>query len=168
MSLEVLFIRRDYMFDKIVDEVPDYKAFYAIDELNASSERLARKHPSKVDVFYIGRSRKGEGTKALRIGKGRKTALLFGFPHPNEPIGSMTLEYLSGRLAEDNTLDKLDFTWYIIKCIDPDGARLNEGWFKGPYTPLNYALNYYRPPGYQQIEWTFPIEYKTCEASVHV
>lgn len=161
MSLEVLFIRRDYMFDKIVDEVPDYKAFYAIDELNASSERLARKHPSKVDVFYIGRSRKGEEIKALRIGKGRKTALLFGFPHPNEPIGSMTLEYLSWRLAEDKTLDKLDFTWYIVKCIDPDGARLNEGWFKGPYTPLNYALNYYRPPGFQQIEWTFPIEYKT-------
>jgi len=99
--------------------------------------------------------------KALRIGNGQKPALLFGFPHPNEPIGSMTLEYLSWRLTEDESLDKLDFTWYIVKCIDPDGTRLNEGWFKGPFTPLNYALNYYRPPGYQQIEWTFPINYKT-------
>ncbi len=149
------------MFDNVVEEVPDYKAFYRIDELNASSEELAHKHPGKVKIFEIGRSRKGEKIKALRIGKGRKTALLFGFPHPNEPIGSMTLEYLSWRLAEDRGLGKLDFTWYIVKCIDPVGARLNEGWFRGPFTPLNYALNYYRPPGYQQIEWTFPIKYKT-------
>jgi len=149
------------MFDNIIEEVPDYKTFYTIDELKASSEKLAQKYPLKVKVSKIGKSRKGEEIKALRIGKGRKTALLFGFPHPNEPIGSMTLEYLSWRLAEDRALDKLDFTWYIVKCIDPDGARLNEGWFKGPFTPLNYALNYYRPPGYQQIEWTFPIKYKT-------
>lgn len=149
------------MFDNIVEEVPDYKAFYTIDELNASSEELSQKHPSKVEIFEIGRSRKGEKIKALRIGNGRKTALLFGFPHPNEPIGSMTLEYLSWKLAEERALERLDFTWYIVKCIDPDGARLNEGWFRGPFTPLDYALNYYRPPGYQQIEWTFPIEYKT-------
>jgi hypothetical protein len=149
------------MFENVVEEVPDYKAFYTIDELNASSEKLAHKHQDKVKIFEIGTSRKGEKIKALRIGKGEKTALLFAFPHPNEPIGSMTLEYLSWRLAEDKDLDKLDFTWYIVKCIDPDGARLNEGWFNGPFTPLNYALNYYRPPGYQQIEWTFPIKYKT-------
>jgi hypothetical protein len=74
----------------------------------------------------------------------------------------MTLEYLSGRLAEDDGLmEELGYTWYIVKCIDPDGARLNEGWFKGEFTPLKYALNYYRPPGKNQVEWTFPIDYKT-------
>ncbi len=149
------------MFGKVVEEVPDYKVFHTVDELNASSEKLAHEHPTKAEIFNIGKSRKGESIKALKIGRGKKTALLFGFPHPNEPIGSMTLEYLSWKLAEDEALAKLDFTWYIVKCIDPDGARLNEGWFKGPFTPLNFALNYYRPPGYQQIEWTFPIEYKT-------
>ena len=150
-----------YMFDNVVEEIPEYKAFYTIDELKANSEELAHKYPDKVKIFEIGKSRKGEKIKALRIGRGKKTALLFGFPHPNEPIGSMTLEYFSWRLAEDETLDKLDFTWYIIKCIDPDGARLNEGWFRGPFTPFNYAMNFYRPPGYLQIEWTFPIKYKT-------
>lgn len=149
------------MFEIILDEVPDYKAFYSVDKLNASSEKLAQEHPDKVKIFNIGTSRNLEDIKALRIGKGKKTALLFGFPHPNEPIGSMTLEYIAERLVEDSTLDKLDFTWFIVKCADPDGARLNEGWFKGPFTPLNYALNFYRPPGYQQIEWTFPIKYKT-------
>jgi hypothetical protein len=144
-----------------VGEVPNYKVFFTVDELNASSEKLAGKYPSKVTLFRIGKSRNNEVINALKIGKGRKTALLFGFPHPNEPIGSMMLEYISWRLVEDRTLDKLDYTWYVVKCADPDGARLNEGWFKGAFTPLNYALNYYRPPGYQQIEWTFPIKYKT-------
>ena len=149
------------MFETILDEVPDYKAFYSVDKLNVSSEKLAQEHPDKVKIFKIGASRNLEDIKALRIGKCKKTALLFGFPHPNEPIGSMTLEYLAERVVEDSTLDKLDFTWFIVKCADPDGARLNEGWFKGPFTPLNYAFNFYRPPGYQQIEWTFPIKYKT-------
>jgi len=149
------------LYESIVEEVPNYKTFLTVDELSTSSDRLAKKYPSKVRILEIGKSRNGEKIQALRIGKGRKTALLFGFPHPNEPIGSMTLEYLSWRLVEDRSLDKLNYTWYIVKCSDPDGARLNEGWFKGPFTPHNYALNYYRPPGYQQIEWTFPIKYKT-------
>ena len=38
-----------------------------------------------------------------------------------------------------------------------------KGGFKGPYTPLNYALNFYRPAGFQQVEWTFPIKYKTLD-----
>lgn len=141
--------------------MPNYEAFSSIDDLNVSSEKLAHEHPNEVRLINIGRSRNGEDIKALRIGEGRKTALLFGFPHPNEPIGSVTLEYLARRLVEDTALKALDFTWFIVKCADPDGARLNEEWFKGPFTPLNYALNYYRPPGYQQIEWTFPIKYKT-------
>lgn len=149
------------MFANLIAEVPDYKAFYTIDELNTSSDKLAHDNPDKVKLFNIGKSRKGEKIRALRIGKGKKTALLFAFPHPDEPIGSMTLEYLSQKLVEDRLLDKLGFTWYIVKCIDPDGARLNEGWFKGPFTPFHLALNYYRPPGYQQVEWNFPIRYKT-------
>ena len=71
------------------------------------------------------------------------------------------LEYLSRAYAENEELRKLlDFTLHIVKVSDPDGAKLNEGWFKGSFTPLNYALNFYRSAGYQQVEWTFPIKYK--------
>ena len=48
-----------------------------------------------------------------------------------------------------------------MKCIDPDGTRLNEGWFKGPFNFYTYASNFYRPAGKDQVEWTFPIQYKT-------
>ncbi|MFQ6015479.1 MAG: M14 family zinc carboxypeptidase [Anaerolineae bacterium] len=151
-------------FQSIIDDVPDYTGFLTVDELNESSRHLAAEYLDKVQLLRVGRSRQGDDILALRIGDGELTALLFGFPHPNEPIGSMTTEYLARRLAEDDAIrEELGYTWYIVKCIDPEGARLNEGWFKGPFNPRHLALNYYRPPGYQQIEWTFPITYKTLK-----
>ena len=149
------------IFDEILAGVPRYDSFLTVDELDQSSASLAEENPSKVKVLKIGRSRDGHPINALKIGKGRNNALLFGFPHPDEPIGSMTLEYFARKLVENSDLEKLDYTWYIIKCIDPDGARLNEGWFKGPFTTLQFYLHHYRPATHHQIEWTFPVDYKT-------
>jgi hypothetical protein len=146
----------------ILDDVPNYQVFLTVDELKASTRRLASRYPSIVEVERIGHSRQGDPIEAIKIGDGPRKALLFAMPHPNEPIGSMMLEYLSLRLAEDDALrESLGYTWYLVKCIDPDGTRLNEGWFKGPFSIENYARHYYRPPAYQQVAWTFPIHYKT-------
>jgi hypothetical protein len=146
----------------IIKDVPDYQTFYTVDELKASTHQLAKKHPDRVKILSIGHSRQGDSVEAIRIGNGTKRALLFALPHPNEPIGSMMLEYLSFRLTEDDLLrESLDYTWYLVKCIDPDGTRLNEGWFKGPFSIENYARHFYRPPSFHQVEWTFPIDYNT-------
>jgi len=150
--------------ERAIKEVPDYRVFLTVEELDESSRKLAEESPELVKSLEIGRSREGRPIYALKIGKGRRKALLFGCPHPNEPIGAMMLEYLSRRLVEDEELrEALDYTWYIVKVADPDGLKLNEGWLKGPFTPLNYARNYYRPAGNQQVEWTFPINYKTLK-----
>ncbi len=152
-------------FDKvltILNDVPDYQVFLTVDELKNSTRQLANRHPEIVEILPIGKSRQGEIIDAIKIGHGPKVALLFAMPHPNEPIGSMMLEFFSQRLAEDEGLrESLGYTWYLVKCIDPDGTRLNEGWFRGPFTLENYARHYYRPPAYQQVAWTFPIDYKT-------
>ena len=146
----------------VLNDVPDYQVFLTVDELKAGAHQLADRYPSTVEVLPVGHSRQGDPIEAIKIGNGPKKALLFAMPHPNEPIGSMMLEYLSLRLAEDKTLrEALGYTWYLIKCIDPDGTRLNEGWFKGPFSIGNYARHFYRPPFFQQVEWTFPIDYKT-------
>ena len=148
----------------ILSRVPDYERFLTVDELHASSQRLAGRFPDVVEILSLGHSRQGEPIEALRIGSGARTAMLFAMPHPNEPIGSMMLEFLSQRLAEDDELRRsLGYTWYLIKCVDPDGTRLNEGWFKGPFSIANYGRHFYRPPSHQQIEWTFPIQYKSIE-----
>jgi hypothetical protein len=146
----------------IIHDVPNYQVFLTVDELKASTRQLANRHPNTVEILPIGHSRQGDPIEAIRTGNGPRQALLFAMPHPDEPIGSMMLEYLSHRLAEDDTLrESLGYTWYMIKCIDPDGTRLNEGWFKGPFSLENYARHHYRPPAFQQVAWTFPIDYKT-------
>lgn len=149
------------LIEEILCNVPNYQVFKTVEELNESSRELAREYPEIVELKEIGRSRDGNPIFSLKVGNGRLKALLFAFPHPNEPIGSMMLDYLAEAYAKNEELRKtLDFTLHIVKVSDPDGAKLNERWFKGPFTPLNYALNFYRPAGNQQVEWTFPINYK--------
>jgi len=147
--------------DAILRDVPDWDAFLTVDELDESGRRLAAEYPDCVELSVVGTSREGRPIQCLKIGDGPRRALLFGCVHPNEPIGSMMLEYFSRRLAEDAGLRReLGYTWYLIKCIDPDGTRLNEGWFRGPFTPTHYTRNFFRPGSPQQVEWTFPIDYK--------
>ncbi|MCK4392872.1 peptidase M14 [Candidatus Bipolaricaulota bacterium] len=147
--------------NKIIKDIPDYEEFLTVEELNRGSVKLTREHPSVVELSTVGRSRAGDPIQALIIGEGKQTAFLFGTPHPNEPIGAMMIEFLSRKLAEDDEFREwTGFRWVLIKCADSDGTRLNEGWFKGPFTPLHYAENFYRPPHFQQVEWSFPVSYK--------
>jgi hypothetical protein len=147
---------------KLMQDVPDYQSFLTVDELNDSMHSLAKRYPQVVQLLPFGKSRQGTPIHAMKIGSGAKIGLMFAMPHPNEPIGSMMLEFFSTRLAEDESLrDGLDTTWYIVKCIDVDGTRLNEGWFKGPFSLTAYAKHYYRPPSHFQVEWSFPMDYKT-------
>jgi len=150
------------VISEVIKNVPDYKVFMTVEELDKSSFSLAEKYPDLVKLYEAGRSREGRPVYVIRIGDGKNKALWFGCPHPNEPIGTLVIDYLSWQLAENDKLrEELDYTWYFIKVADVDGLKLNEGWLKGPYTPLHYAKNYYRPAGNKQVEWTFPIEYKT-------
>ena len=149
------------VFTELLQNVPDYKEFLTVNELDASSRRLAVQYPDVVSLFEIGKTRAGHPLLCLKIGSGSKNALMFGCPHPNEPIGTMMLEYFSENLAKSKALrDELDYTWYIVKAWDADGLRLNENWLKGPYTLYNYSRNFFRPAGFQQVDWTFPVDYK--------
>jgi hypothetical protein len=44
--------------------------------------------------------------------------------------------------------------------MDPDGTRLNEGWFSGTLARPEYGREFYRSAPDEQVEWTFPLEYK--------
>jgi len=149
----------------VIKNVTEYKYFKTVEELNESSRKLAEQYPDLASFYKIGESMAGDPIYCLKIGNGSRAILMYGFPHPNEPIGSMMLDYLSQQLVENEAFRNTfkDVSWYIIKVADNDGAKLNEGWFRGPYTPLNYALNFYRPASFQQVEWTFPIKYKTLD-----
>lgn len=148
-------------YSHVIENIPDYQEFLTVAELDASSKELASCYPESVELFSIGTSRAGHPIYCLKIGNGPKHALMFACPHPNEPIGAMTVEYFSRVLAEHPEFTReTGYTWYLIKCVDPDGTKRNEGWFKGPFTLRNYAEHYYRPAMEEQVEWTFPIDYK--------
>lgn len=149
------------LIEKIIDRVPDYKEFLTVEEMDSNSKKLAEKYPDIVEIFEMGKTRENNSIYCMKIGNGKKNGLMFGCPHPNEPIGAMMLEYFTEELAKNKELrEKLDYTWYIVKSWDVDGTKLNEKWFKGPFTLYNYSRNFFRPAGHQQVDWTFPVDYK--------
>lgn len=142
--------------------IPDYQEFLTPDELHASSVQLVKEFPHLAQLREIGTSTEGRPIELLTIGNGPKVALFIGAPHPNEPIGTLTLDFLSRFLCErQDVRERLGYTFLIVKVSDPDGLALNSGWLKEKFSPLTYALNYYRPPQDEQVEWGFPIHYKT-------
>lgn len=150
------------IYQKVIDTIPDYKVFLTPDELDESSRALAEEYPETVTLFEMGKTRKGRPLLCLKIGEGSRNALVFGTPHPNEPIGTMLCEHFTRCLASDAELRReLDYTWYFVKNWDADSLGMNEGWLKGPYTITNYSRNFFRPAGQKQVDWTFPIDYKT-------
>lgn len=141
--------------------VPAAESFPRIDELTATFAALADEHPELVTQHRVGTSRRGEPIAGFTIGSGTRSFLIVGGVHPNEPIGSLTAIHLATQLVEDAAFrESIDATWHIIPCIDPDGARLNEGWFENPQDRGFYSRRFYRPEPDQQVEWSFPTNYK--------
>jgi hypothetical protein len=139
--------------------VPPITAFPTVDEISAYSTRLAQEHAERVTVREVGRSRGGTALQLLTVkaAESRHRVLVIGMPHPNEPIGMATIMALCDRLVgHPDVLDATEADWHFVPCADPDGTRLNEGWFRGPFTREHYARNYFRPGPEAQVEWTFP------------
>ena len=141
----------------IVDRVDNYKEFLTVNELDDELRKFQRK--GLIEINQIGKSLNGHFILSAKIGNGKNTALVFGFPHPNEPIGSLTCLSLIKTISKNEYL-RNRFTWHIIPCADPDGAKLNEGWFKGKFTIEKYAKNFYRSMTPLQTDWTFPLKYR--------
>lgn len=143
-------------------EIPERCAFLTPDELAESTRALADAHPGVVRVEVVGHSTDGRPLEVLRLGEGPRRALLIGVPHPNEPIGTVTLEVLTRLLAARSDLrEALGFAFTVLKVADPDGLALNASWLKGEFSLTRYALGYYRSPAHEQVEWGFPVHYKT-------
>ncbi|WP_432981323.1 M14 family zinc carboxypeptidase [Dactylosporangium sp. CA-233914] len=145
---------------RLVGTVAQRTGFPTVDDLHAFTQDLAAKYASLVHTRVIGTSRGGDEIHAVTVGDGPRHAVIVGNPHPNEPIGLVTIQHLLTRLCEDDALRaELGFTWHFVPCVDPDGTRLNEGWYGGPISRSHYARNFYRPPADEQVEWTFPVEW---------
>lgn len=130
--------------------------FLRVDEIDAEGRGLAERFEGTVGVETIGAARSGHPLQMLTVGSGGRHAFVFGMTHPNEPTGALAALSLVELLAADGAArEALGLTWHVVPCCDPDGTRLNEAWFGGPYDRATYARHFYRPPAHEQVEWTF-------------
>jgi len=110
-------------------------------------------------VERLGQSQGGRPIELVTIGSGPRSALIVGAPHPNEPIGCLTVVRLIERLATDRAFrESAGFTWHFIPAIDVDGLDLNAGWFSGPLTLDRYFRHFFRPAFSAQPEYGFPLD----------
>lgn len=101
-----------------------------------------------------GMSRRGEPLLVTTIGTGERNALVFAGPHPDEPVGFLTIRALA-RVLTGEPARRAGMRWHLVPCVDPDGARLNEGWYAHPGDRAAYGRHHYRPAFAEQVEWTF-------------
>ncbi|MBA8794192.1 hypothetical protein FHX74_001797 [Friedmanniella endophytica] len=145
-------------------------SFWSVDELADRFDRLAEQHPGRVSRRRIGTSRLGEPIHVYTV-DGREVAgqagsadrehLLVGGVHPNEPIGFHTAHELASTVLTDQALRRaVPARWHVVPCVDPDGARMNERWYADPSDRNFYARWFYRPAPDEQVEWSFPTDYR--------
>lgn len=140
--------------------LPRFQKFCSVAELSALVETI-RGTSAQAEVRIAGTSGQGLPIHHVRFGKGRVKALFVGWPHPNEPIGGLTVFSLLTLLRQGHRqLVDADVEWHIVPCIDPDGATLNEGWTQQPFSLGNFMRNCYRQEPCDQVERSFPIHYK--------
>lgn len=153
---------------KRVATVPHTDAYPGVDELLAGFRALAARYPERVAERRIGTSSLGEPLPCFTVRGGSADEdeslphyVVVGGVHPNEPVGAVTTLHLATTLCEDEALrEHFGGVWNIVPCIDPDGARLNEGWYHSPADKRLYGRHFYRPQGDKQVEWTFPFSYR--------
>ena len=139
--------------------LPAPDRFLTVDELEASTDRQLADLPGLCS-WVCGHDADGREMRCLEAGDGPRRALLLGHVHPEEPVGTLLLEYLLRLFATTDVSRRLGFRLSAIKVCDPIAARLNESWMAQPYDLAGYVRNVYRSAYADQPIWTFPVQYK--------
>jgi hypothetical protein len=143
----------------VMRQMPHFETFCSVAKLDELTDRL--RGDGRFEVTVLGESRGGRLIRHVRFGRGRVKALLVAFPHCKEPICGLTVYSLLSLLQQgQRELVEADVEWHVVPCIDPDGAVLNEGWTQRPVTMDHYMRNFYVQPLTDQVDGSFPIDYK--------
>ena len=150
---------REIDVGKVLAEVCLHAKFPSVDEIYEVIASL--NNDERFSISIAGYSRKGAPLHHIKFGKGRVKVLFLGYPHVDEPIGGLTIISLISLLRNGcKELVEKDVEWNIIPCIDPDGVRLNEGWFEPPFSLKKFMRNFHKQNSKDQVDGGFPIQYK--------
>jgi hypothetical protein len=144
--------------NKILGEVPDYSRFLRVEEIEELADDF-RQYAS-IEEKTIGKTAENKPLKMYTMGSGKKTGLIIGVPHSDEPLGSIVTIYFVDWMLKHPEVDFFGWRWLIIPVLEQRGMRMNEGWFGSWGSLVDTAKSYFREPTENQYEWTFPFEYK--------
>ena len=145
-------------FTRILRDIPDYSRFLRGDEIDTLADDF--KKYSSVEKRTIGKTAENNPLNMYCVGGGKKTALIIGVPHSDEPLGSLVTVYFVDWMLKHPEVDFFGWRWLIIPVLEQRGMRMNEGWFGSWGSLVDTAKSYFREPTDNQYEWTFPFEYK--------
>ena len=145
-------------FTKILGEVPDYSRFLRVKEIEELADDF--RQYSSIEEKKIGNTAENKPLKMYTMGSGKKTGLIIGVPHSDEPLGSIVTIYFVDWMLKHPEVDFFGWRWLIIPVLEQRGMRMNEGWFSNWGSLIDTAKSYFREPTENQYEWTFPFEYK--------
>ncbi|MET8628667.1 M14 family zinc carboxypeptidase [Kitasatospora sp. NPDC004669] len=144
------------------DLVSDGELVPSVDEVTGRLRDLARREPGLCRMRRIGMSRGGRALQVLSVGSVRRSVLVIGGPHPNEPVGYATIAFLADLAVERSELRE-GVSWHFLPCVDPDGAALNSEWTSSVLDLHTQHRHFHRPAMVEQPEWTFPVPWRGGE-----
>ena len=120
-----------------MDEILDFKDYYAWEHHMKYLDCLENKYPEHVEIITIGKSIENRDLKVIKIGKplsklgSTKPAVwIDGGIHAREWISPATVQYLIYQLVENHDspenhilLENLDI--YVLPILNPDGYASN-------------------------------------------
>lgn len=111
-------------------------------------------------VEVIGHSRSGRGIRAAVIGEGERTLLAWGYPHPDEPLGTEALVWLGEGLLRGELRELSGWRFVLVLCADPDGAERNRDFLHGERDVHSYARGCWRPSHLGlEVDYGFPLDW---------
>jgi hypothetical protein len=137
--------------------------------LSPPEEREAYRSPSDLEALLdewaqrgalveeVGHSKEGRPIRCAVLGSGERTLLAWGYPHPDEPLGSEALCWLGEGLLSG----ALSLPWRValILCADPDEAA-RQLWRPGPRDASNFCHGAWRPLKLDWgVDYGFPLDW---------
>ncbi len=90
----------------VLNGIPDWEKYLTVDQINEEAAKLVEAYPGKVELIDLGMSTEGESIICLKVGDGKYSALIHGFPNSEEPYGGNLLTYLARALAENPEVNR--------------------------------------------------------------
>ncbi len=144
------------MIRDLIEAVPEFACYPSVADLDRHLDAL-QSSPA-LRVTQVGLSAEGHPIRAVHCEQqAPRTALLWGYEDPSEPICGLSTWWLCDQLAQpDSPLHRVNCNWMVIPCLNPDGARRNEHWFARPGDLRAFFDGSWEPPIEQIMYWNPP------------